>query len=278
MINTLTYEEAVQKCPAIEAKEPSSKASKKYNFISTGEIVRKALENDWVIRDTKAGRGIHGMHQVNLIHKSQTAFNYTEGFPQISLVNSHNLSRRFSLNLGFFRLICSNGLIAPTGMCHSIKPTLHRSGIFKDGEIMESLNQAFDQFGTVVERTDVMKNRELTDTERTMLARYAYYIRFRYRMMQPKKVDVNELLKARRPVDQKNDLWTTFNVIQENLMHGGSRIGKGITQFQDELRFNQELWTGIDKAVSYQGEELQTVLKGLFPKKERSKNLIIGDN
>jgi hypothetical protein len=272
MINTLSYEEAVTKCPAIAATGPSSKASARYNFISTGEIVQKALENDWYIRDTKASRGLHGMHQVNLVHKSQLNSVLEEGFPQISLVNSHNLSRRFSLSLGFFRLVCKNGLIAPTGLCHSIKPTLHRSGIFNDGEIVSSLSLALDQFDTVIKRTETMKNRELSEQERLMLARYAYYIRFRYRMTQPKKVDVNELLKARRSVDEKNDLWTTFNVIQENLMHGGSRIGKGITQFQDELRFNQELWTGVDKAIAHQGEELQTVLKSLFPKKERSKN------
>ena len=280
MINTLTYEEAVQKCPAIAATEPSSKASKKYNFISTGEIVRKAMDNDWVIRDSKAGRGLHGVHTVNLVHKSQTVVDHQEGFPQISLINSHNLSRRFSLSLGFFRLVCSNGLIAPVGLCQSIRPTLHRQGAFGDGnDILALLNESFGQFDNIVKQTKTMKERQLSGEERTVLARYAYYIRFRYRMMQPKKVDMGELLKPRRTADAGTDLWTTFNVIQENLVRGGTRIGNGITQFQDELRFNQELWTGVDKAVNHCGTDLEVVLKNLFPKKEREKKtLIIGDN
>jgi hypothetical protein len=280
MINTLTYEQAVEKCPAIAATSPSSKASSKYNFISTGEIVHKALENDWVIRDTKAGQGIHGAHTVNLVHKSQLETNYSEGFPQICLINSHNLSRRFSMTLGFFRLVCSNGLIAPTGLVQSIRPTLHRPGAFGEGnEILDLLNNCFEQFDTVIKQTETMKQRQLCSEEKNMLARYAYYIRFRYRMMQPKKVDLGQLLSPRRPVDDKNDLWTTFNVIQENLTHGGKNIGSGITRFQDELQFNQELWSGVDKAIHHGGEELENVLKNLFPKKERSKKVpTIGDN
>jgi hypothetical protein len=270
MINTLTYEQAVEKYPAIAATGPSSKASSKYNFISTGEIVHKALENDWVIRDTKAGRGLHGVHTVNLVHKSQVEAHHTEGFPQISLINSHNLSRRFSLSLGFFRLVCSNGLIAPTGLCQSIRPTLHRPGAFGEGnDIIGLLNESFGQFDNIVTQTQVMKERQLSEEERKMLAHYAYYIRFRYRMMQPKKVNLDELLKPRRSADEGTNLWTTFNVIQENLTRGGKLIGNGITQFQDELRFNQELWTGIDKAVHHKEEDLEKTLKNLFRKKER---------
>lgn len=283
MINTLTYEQAAEKCPAISATGPSNKASSKYNFISTGEIVRKALDNDWVIRDAKSGKGMHGVHSVNLVHKTQLEANYQEGFPQISLINSHNLSRRFSLSLGFFRLVCSNGLIAPTGLVQSIQPTLHRQGAFgKDNEIINILSDTFGQFDNIIKQTDVMKQRQLSLDEKNMLARYAYYIRFRYRMMQPKKVDLGQLLKPRREVDAKNDLWSTFNVIQENLTHGGKNIGNGITRFQDELRFNQELWTGVDKALYHENADLEKTLKNLFPKKERPRGdkeiLTVSDN
>jgi hypothetical protein len=269
MINTLTYEQAVVKCPAITATGPSNKASAKYNFISTGDIVRKALDNDWVIREARGGKGIHGIHSINLIHKSQINTDYTEGFPQINLINSHNLARKFSLALGFFRLVCSNGLIAPTGLCQSIM-TFHRNGSLGSGsDIVEHLNTSFSQFDKITNVSANMKQRNLSDEERGMLARYAYYIRFRYRMSQPKKVDFEQILKPRREVDAKSDLWSTFNVIQENITHGGTGIGRGINRFEDDLRFNQELWTGMDTALRYEGNELQVALKNLFPKKER---------
>jgi hypothetical protein len=270
MINTLTYEQAVLKCPAIAATGPASKASAKYNFISTGEIVRKALENDWVIREAKGGKGIHGVHSVNLVHKTQLSEVIEEGFPQINLINSHNLAKKFSMALGFYRLVCSNGLIAPTGLCQSISPTLHRNGALGNGEeILEVLNKSFSQFDKVTRVSKEMKERILSEEERSMLARFAYYIRFRYRMSQPKKVDSNQLLKPRREVDSRPDLWSTFNVIQENITHGGVGIGRGISRFQDDLRFNQELWTGMDQALQFEGNKLEFALKNLFPKKER---------
>lgn len=279
MINTLTFEEAVLKCPAISATSPSPKASKSYNFIPTGEIINKALENDWLIRDVKGNKGIHGMHNVSLIHRSQVDQQIVEGFPQINITNSHNLSRRFSLTLGYFRLICSNGLIAPTGMVTGIQPTLHRQGKLGSTEsILCSLDNAFSQYDNVITKTQEMKERILSKEEQRMLARFAYYSRFRYRMAQPKKVQPDNILAPRRVEDEKNDLWTTFNVIQENLMRGGNHIGTGITRFQDELRFNQELWVGIDKAITLRDSSLESSLKSLFPKKDRLKKNSSVDN
>jgi hypothetical protein len=90
-------------------------------------------------------------------------------------------------------------------------------------------------------------------------------------MQQPRKLNQDELLQPRRRVDEGNDLWRTFNVIQENITLGGGSLGKGITQFQDDVRFNQELWTGVNAALIYRGNSLDTALKQLFPKKERQK-------
>lgn len=274
MINTLTYEQAVNRCPAIAATAPAPKVSKQYAFIPTSEIVQKALDSDWLIHHVKKGRGNLGAHQVSLVHKSQLVESPSEeGFPQVLLTNSHDLSKRFSLNVGFFRLVCSNGLIAPTGLCSGITPTLHRQTKDNDQTLFDSLvpslENALSQYSTITGKITEMKNRSLSPEERMYLARYAYYIRFRYRMSQPKKFDTAEVLKPRRDVDNSNTLWHTFNVIQENLTHGGRYIGKGITQFQDELRFNQEFWTGIDKALTYQEEDLNNQLKQLFPKKNR---------
>jgi len=88
-------------------------------------------------------------------------------------------------------------------------------------------------------------------------------------MFQPKKVDVKTLLQPRRSSDNGTDLWTTFNVLQENITHGGAGIGRGISRLEDDLRFNQELWTGVNSAISHKNEDLSSTLKNLFPKKER---------
>lgn len=272
MIETLTLNQAIERCPSIAATEPAAKASKQYNFISTLNILNSALDNDWLIRSVKGTGSRHGMHNIALVHKSQIEKSVVEGFPQVNIVNSHNLTKRFSTVLGFFRLVCSNGLVAPTGMMTSVQPTLHRlsSGKSITEDINTVLEKAFGQYDTIVNQTQLLKERQLTEEERTYLARYAYYIRFRYRMSQPKKVDASTILAPRREADAGTDLWTTFNVIQENLTQGGNRIGSGITRVQDDLKFNQELWTGVDKALLHRDSDLETTLKALFPKKQKT--------
>ena len=273
MISTISYENAVAQCPAITATGPSAKASGRYAFIPTSEILKKALDKDWCIREVKKAPGNLGMHCIMLIHKSQTSTDLSsvEGFPQMHIINSHNLTKKFSLAMGFYRLVCSNGLIAPTGLVNEIG-TLHRQ---KAGDvnlfdsIAESFETALPQFNAITNHVEAMKSVSLSDSEKTMLARYAHYIRFRYRMTQPKKFDPTQILKPRREVDVGNSLWLTFNVIQENMTRGGTQIGRGITQIQDDLRFNQEFWTGVEKAVSYREEDLNVQLKQLFRKKER---------
>jgi hypothetical protein len=270
MINTLSLEQAIEKCPAIVATEPSARASSKYSFIRTADILEKAIDKGWIIQDVRqAGPSETAQHSVTLFHKSQLAdVGVAEGFPQMRLINSHDLTKRFNYILGFWREVCSNGLIAATGLCSHLN-SVHR---FKDDSrlnLMKAMDSGLSDFAKISEAITTFKQRTLSLEEKNALARYAHYIRFRYRMAQPKKFNTDLTLAPRRNVDKKDDLWTVFNVIQENMTHGGPGLGKGITRFQDDIRFNQELWTGVSKAVDHRGSDLDKTLKSLFQKKER---------
>lgn len=275
MINTISLDEAVSICPAINATQPAPRASSKYTFISTRKILDQALENDWLIRSVKSSRNkSFGCHSISLIHKSQDLNEDSEGFPNLNIINSHDLSRRFTFALGFYRLICSNGLIAPTGL-HNHTSVLHRSNYTSSPteEFNTAILSALDDFSSITSNVKQMKERFLTEEEKISLSRFAHYIRFRYRMVQPRKADPQALLQARRENDKKNDLWTVFNTIQENITLGGSNIGKGITQFQDDIRFNREMWTGANLALQFSNASFEDGLKNLFPKKPRKQNL-----
>ena len=59
------------------------------------------------------------------------------------------------------------------------------------------------------------------------------------------------LLVPRRPQDVGNDLWRTFNVIQENVLQGGlvrrsasNRLSRSrrITAIREDVRLNSALW------------------------------------
>ena len=65
---------------------------------------------------------------------------------------------------------------------------------------------------------------------------------------------VIDVATPRREADRKTDLWTTFNVAQENLLRGGFRNGttnrmvRPISNIQKDVNLNSQLW---DLASTY---------------------------
>lgn len=272
MINTLSLEQAIEQCPALVATKPSDRASSKYSFIRTVDILEKAVDNGWIIQEVRqAGPKETAQHSVSLFHRSQLdgGLEKKEGYPQMRIINSHDLTKRFNYLLGYWRKACSNGLLVPNGICTTVN-SVHRFNEDMKTQLTAAMDAALNNFGKITETIEEFKQRVLSQEEKNILARFAHYIRFRYRMTQPKKFNTDILLSPRRDVDKSDDLWTVFNVIQENMTQGGTGIGKGITRFQDDIRFNQELWTGVSKAVDHRGLDLDKTLKTLFSKKERN--------
>jgi hypothetical protein len=69
---------------------------------------------------------------------------------------------------------------------------------------------------------------------------------------------IQNLLNVRRVEDQNKDLWTTFNVVQENLIRGGfvnsrtRRAVRAINNIQKDVDYNSQLW----ELTSTYGKEL----------------------
>ena len=275
----LTLDEAIEKVPAIMTETPSPRASARYSFFSTRNVVERALSSGWHIVEAKGARvrgsgSKYGAHSVRFIHESQRqtldSSATLEGFPTINLINSHDLTKKLTMAIGYYRLICSNGLIAPSGMANSVN-SRHNFNEEKSDVLLNSIDRVFEQYSVITNQINDFRQRELSDLECDALSKFAKRIRFRFRPSAPAKLDHNLFLRPRRPLDNGKDLWRVFNVIQENVTHGGEGMGKGITRFQDDLRFNTEMWTGAAKALSFRGSNLEDELNRLFVKKSRDK-------
>jgi hypothetical protein len=278
----LTLEEAITKVPAIATESPSPRVSGRYRFFSTKNVLEQALSNNWSIMEAKGvtTRKVptrFGAHSVRLIHNSQLQSETAEGFPTINLINSHDLSKKLTLAIGYYRLICSNGLIAPAGIANAVNAR-HNFSNNNNSALLEAISQVFDQYSLITDQINKFKSRELSDSECSDLAQYAKRIRFRFRKNLPQKVDSNLLLNPRRPSDGNKDLWTVFNVIQENITHGGNGLGKGITRFQDDIRFNTEMWQGTALALNHKKDNLKEELSKLFIKKTNNEDSNFGTN
>jgi hypothetical protein len=109
-----------------------------------------------------------------------------------------------------------------------------------------------------------MKVIEMAPDERGIYARAAHNLVF----TEPEKAPVlpEQLLSERRYDDKGNDLWTTFNVVQENIMRGGlkgmkrdngGRLRRATTRpvkaIDRNIQLNKALWYLTEKMAELKG-------------------------
>jgi hypothetical protein len=174
--------------------------------------------------------------------------------PEVVLINGHDGSTRYKLLGGIFRFVCENGCIVADSMIGSIN-------VRHSGDIIEAVTAASAQ---IVERMPLVLNAvnswseiELTKNEQGIFAEAAREIRF---ADADGKVDqsitTEKLLEPRRSDDEGNNLWMTFNRVQENVIKGGLRTRsasgrrnktRAVKSIDTDVRLNKALWTLAEK-------------------------------
>jgi hypothetical protein len=170
---------------------------------------------------------------------------------------------------GFLRFLCMNGLFVGD-MFETVK-VRHTGNAVSD--VIEGTYSVLDQTPKVIEAVDRFKAVRLDPFERNAFARLSHMVRFpdaweadesgRPQLIDGKApVTPERLLQPRRTGDRGDDLWRTFNVVQENALRGGQRgwiAGtkgprrgtvrevKGIAQKTD---MNRALWTLADEMAA----------------------------
>jgi len=118
-------------------------------------------------------------------------------------------------------------------------------------ELADSFSQKLPKIEASVNR---MMERQLTEKEKLRLVGEAVKIRWVVGS-QPQSLDMSDILTPFRSEDEGDDLWTTFNVIQEKMMKGGfsyqtprGRTTKlrGINSIQASNRLNTKLWEAAE--------------------------------
>jgi hypothetical protein len=124
---------------------------------------------------------------------------------------------------------------------------MHRGDVVRDVVCAAfRISERFEVLATAVER---MERTVLDAGQRLEFAAEALALRFPNDL--EGAVEPSRLLVPRRPEDAGNDLWRTFNVLQENLLQGGilrrsasNRLTRTrrITAIGEDVRLNSALW------------------------------------
>jgi hypothetical protein len=163
-------------------------------------------------------------------------------FPEVVLINSHDGSTSYQLLGGLFRVVCSNGLVV--GDIYQSVNDRHQANQVRD--VIEGSFRVIEESRKALERSRTMSRIPLLADERLALARSAHTARFGGTALE-EAIQPEHLLRTRRTSDLGHDLFTTANVIQENIIRGGLRSwsGEGLRQ----RRVKTRAVAGIDQTV-----------------------------
>lgn len=274
-LDTLTLDKAVELVPSIGSDHPSAQVSERYQFVSSRDILERVQQDGWRITNATAqSRSPYAQHRVTLVHENNLEIDNIrgeEGIPRIEMFNSHNRTKRLMFAIGFFRFVCSNGLIVASGPSETIR-TKHRFSDDRLEEIMEQVTHISAKFPAISETIETFKSRSLDEAEQKAFAKYALVGRFLYRPEMPKRYAndmsraVDKLLEHRRDADNGNSTWQVYNRVQENLISGVDGFFRPIKGYSDNVRVNQLLWKGAETTLEFDGTKLTNALTNLLNK------------
>lgn len=263
----LTRDELMRRTPSVFATEASGKTSGKYTFIPSIQAV-EAIENQGysvVSAMQSNARTLDGQNYAR--HMLRFRRNDKIGTLAVNDIceelifwNAHDGSSAYGLALGMFRQACLNGLI----VCDSLLASERVRHVgYQDSKIIEAQYRVIDSAPKMLESVKAMQSVTLNTEEKRALALSAASLKWDLGETQP---SVERLLAPRRYEDKKDDLWTTFNVVQENVLKGGlrtfSRDERGNTRYNstrevksvvENKRLNQSLWMLAEEMKKLKG-------------------------
>lgn len=265
----LSSVEVANRAPAAFTHGHAEGLSSRYGEVSTARAIDILEGYGW--RPTQAAqkqaRKLAGVpyagHMVAFANPYCTGGTNADERPEIVLYNSHDGGSSLRLFAGFYRFICSNGIVAGEGFEARLR---HTSGSVAGFE--QLLDDTVTRLPALFETITMLKARKFSEAEAKHLAVEAAKLRWQslpdYDVLQSGTVrgayitenTTYDLLMAKRYGDFGQEAFAVFNRLQEGLIRGGAiiqsftdrtpygkpRAAKAIGSVAENVRINRELW------------------------------------
>lgn len=234
--------------PSAFADSPADYVSDRYSFISSRDVINRLAERDWqpvrASQSQKVRDQLHCTHSITF-QRPDSKVVWGGVSPEIVLVNNHAALKRAVLRAGFYRWACSNGLVVAVEGAIDVRfSVIHIDDAAFDFEL--SFESALERLSSATDQIAQWMNTKLNFVQQNEFAAKAILIKNHDDPVWSKHFDAHEFLHRRRSTDRGDDLWTVFNVVQENIIKGGvmgvARTTKPITQVSEVQRINEGLW------------------------------------
>jgi len=206
--------------------------SPKYRPINTATIVNKFRNAGFEVsrwgasRVNKADKAGFQQHSIWFRHSKISGFK-SNAIPEIQFVSSYDGSCAYRLYKALFRPACSNGLVMP--MSCGVARVVHLGDAAK--RAVDEALRLIGESESMLNMVNTMESKQLTGLQAIDFAKHAGQLVFPDGAL----FEASKLLVNRRTADEGQDLWTVFNVVQENLLSGGAKyLMPKVDQFEVE--------------------------------------------
>lgn len=275
----ISLDQLAQIVPSVFAESAHSSRSDKYTYIPTREVLGGLVKEGFQIFSVMQGgsrdddkRGFT-KHLLRLRHEStaeslatalagKTGWLGKDGpsYPEIVLFNSHDGTCSWRMMGGIFRMICGNGMIVSDATFSDVRIP-HKGDVRQN--VIDGCIEVVQAMPRIGEQIEAFRALSLSGGERMAMATAALEARYgrddEGKDLSP--VTPEQVLGTRRREDQDGSLWSTLNVLQENLIKGGvhylHRDGKGKKSRRQTRTVNGvDGSTNVNRAVWRLAEEM----------------------
>jgi hypothetical protein len=253
-----TQEVLSAQAPAALGVYPDNRVSDRYSMVPTNKIVDLLEGQGWNLVEARQVNSRTwdpqtAKHHLTFSHErlSRQDLAVGDSTPRLELINAHNGLGTYKLLAGIFRMVCTNGLVVSDRDFGHVK--LRHIG-FSEEDVIEASQAVIDNVSNLSEIVDEWQGLHMSNDEKRMFSEDAAAIRWQGDTILEM---ADHVIRPRREQDRTNDLWTVFNVAQENIMKGGfnspstGRRARQVKAIDKTVTYNQELW---DLARSYAAE------------------------
>ena len=249
----LTPEAIRQHVPSVFAEDKHRSRSERYSYIPSCHLLTAMANEGFFPAEVRQGgskdeeKREFTKHLIRFRQHDTLPTLVGGSFPEIILVNSHDGTSSYQLMSGWFRLVCSNGLVVAECAGPTVKVT-HRGNV---DDVIEASYRVVNEFPKQAEQIQDMQRLQLTGPEQEVYAQAAVGLRFD----EDVHVPPYRVLAPQRAEDRGDSLWQTFNRVQENLVNGGVRTerindrgqrqrrrSREVNGISDNVKLNQALW------------------------------------
>lgn len=220
----LALEAVRQVCPAVFALQPHSSRGPRYRYVPTVEPLRALLDTGWAVyeasqqRSRAADRDPYSKHMLRLRRTEDfRPAAVGEGVAEVILINAHDGTAAYHLKAGFFRFVCSNGLMVGNTLAgFTVRHTVNSQ---TTDEVLDGCTRIVtESFPVMLDNIERFQQVQVDATQQYRLAKRGLDLRYGTGLV---PVRVEDMLTIRRPEDEAPTLWNVLNRVQESAIYGG---------------------------------------------------------